>query len=631
MKREKELEGLIRHHKICYYQGNPEISDAEYDRLEDELRAINPDNSVLQMIGSVTLGENKVRHKKKMLSLNKTYQLDELKNWAGANEVVSCYKIDGVSCSLVYEKGILRLAKTRGDGVEGENITAKVRWMDCVPQEVDNFKKYSQVEIRGELFCDAKSFFLLAEEMEQRGLARPTSQRNIVAGLVSRKENLELSRHIRFKGYDYINDEDGVKTEMSKMDVLKKGGFDVLEMILHQDNSTLSQAIEDAQHFMEEGEYQIDGLVFSYNLLSLHEELGETVHHPRYKMAFKFAGEAKITTIKEIVWSVSRNGILTPVALVEPVELSGAIISRVTLHNYGMVKNYQLKSGDQIEIIRSGEVIPKFLSVTKSSDRNWEVPAVCPTCGAKVEIEEIRLFCSNAKCPGRISEGILNFVQKIGIAEISFKRLDEMIRAGLVRNIPDLYRLQIKDFLSLEKVQDKLAQKFFEEIQKSKKTSLATFLSALGISGGAFNKCEKVVRNGFNTIDKIKTLSLAGLMEIESFAEKSAQEFLNSLQEKHTLIDELLEIGFVFEENTQHATIISGKKICITGALSEKRATIEEWIREGGGIIVASVSSNTDYLLTNESESTSSKYKKARALGTKIISENDLKKMLQLG
>lgn len=625
MSRIQKLEAEIIKHKALYYQGRPEIADADYDKLEDELRKLDPNNPTLQIVGTTTSASDKIKHDKKMLSLEKTYVLDDLISWMGKEEILSTMKLDGISCSLIYQDGDLFLAKTRGDGTYGENITKKVMWISNVPKFIKNKEK---VEIRGELYCDEESFFKLSNEMTSIGLEKPTSQRNIVAGLMGRKDNLELCRYIKFMAFDYISDE-SFKNEEDKFKLLTKHEFLIPDYEIHKSKSSLEDVIERARNFMTEGNYQIDGLVFTYNKIALHDELGETSHHPRYKLAFKFAGESKTTTLKEIVWSVSRNGILTPVGEVDPVELSGAVISRVTLHNYGMVAANNLKAGDVIEIIRSGEVIPKFLAVAKPSKNNFEIPDHCPSCDSKVEIIDIRIFCKNEFCPGKNKEVILNFIQKIGIEDLSGKRLDELIKAKMVKTIPDLYRLETSDLIKLDKVKDKLSLKLVESIQKTKNVDLITFLSSLGITGGAFNKCEKVVRGGFDSVKKLKNLSLGQLMGLEGFAEKSATEFLNSLREKYDLIDELVELGFEFTVEETRETKITGKKICITGALSEKRPVVEEMIREGGGIVVGSVSKNTDLLVTNETDPNSSKYKKALELRLQIITEAELMKLLK--
>jgi DNA ligase (NAD+) len=617
-----ELEALIKKHKALYYQGRPEITDFEFDKIEDELKKIDPENAALKIVGTTSSASDKIKHDKKMLSLEKTYVLDDLVSWMGIEAVLSTYKLDGISCSVVYENGKFLYAKTRGDGVFGENISPKVMWINSIPKLISLKNK---VEIRGELYCTEEDFYHLSEEMISIGLDRPTSQRNIVAGLMGRKDNLELCRHIEFMAFDVIlEDHTYFKKEEEKFQTLEKMHFQIPEIEIHQDRKSLEKVIEEAKDFMSNGEFQIDGLVFTYNQISLHEELGETAHHPRYKMAFKFPGESKITTLKEISWSVSRNGILTPVGEVEPVELSGAMISRVTLHNYGMVKQFNLKSNDKIEIIRSGEVIPKFLSVIESSNNEFKIPDTCPGCNSKVEIEDIRIYCRNRDCPDKNKEIILNFIQKIGIEDLSGKRLEELLKAKLVKNIPDLYKLKAEDLMTLEKVKDKLSNKLIESIQKTKESDLITFLSSLGITGGAYNKCEKVVQAGFDTVEKILMIDEEKLQTIESFAEKSSYEFSKSLQEKHNLIKELVGLGFVFAKQDKKVTAISGLKICITGALSEKRNVIEDRMRECSAIVVSSVSKNTDMLVTNETDPTSSKYKKALELKIKIITEKEL-------
>ena len=625
MSRLRVLEELIIKHKALYYLGHPEISDAEFDKLENELREIDSENATLQIVGSTTSASDKIKHDKKMLSLEKTYELKDLLLWKGSEEILSTMKLDGVSCSLVFENGKLVQAKTRGDGSYGENILPKVLWIKSIPKLISSKNK---TEIRGELFCDEESFFHLSNEMVSQELDKPTSQRNIVAGLMGRKDNLEFCRYVKFMAFDYISDE-AIVNEEDKFKKLEKNIFLIPEVVIHNDQKSIEETIEKAREFMSEGDFQIDGLVFTYNKISHHEELGETSHHPRYKMAFKFQGESKSTTLKEINWSVSRNGILTPVGEIEPVELSGAIISRVTLHNYGIVLQNNLKSGDLIEIIRSGEVIPKFLSVVKSSDTEFVIPTTCPSCQQKVEIEGIRIYCRNDFCPSKNKEIILNFIQKIGIEDLSSKRLEELLNAKLVKSIGDIYRLSVDDLMKIDKVKDKLSVKLIDSIQKTKKVELTIFLAALGISGGAFNKCEKVVRAGYNSIEKIKDLTLEQLISIDSFAEKSANDFLSSLKEKHALIDDLLSLGFEFTVEERRETSISGLKICITGALTEKRPIIEDRIRECGGIVVSSVSKNTDILVTNETDPSSSKFKKALELKIKIISENKLLELMK--
>ncbi len=620
MKEIRKLEELIKHHKALYYQGRPEINDSKYDQLEEDLKSLDPDNQALKIVGSSLKGSlEKIKHDTKMLSLAKTYKESELEKWKGEEKLISTHKIDGVSCSLIYSNEKLIISKTRGDGIYGENILNKIRWIGSIPSEVS---LQNDVEIRGELFIREKEFFNLSLEMEEMGLDRPTSQRNIVAGLISRKGNIELCRHIEFMAFDLI-EKNIQKDEVDKFKKLEKEKFAIPDFRIISTKEEISETVNAAREFINEGDYQIDGIVFTYNNTQLHEELGATAHHPRYKMAFKFEGETKKAVIRKITWSVSRNGILTPVALIDPVELSGATITRVTLHNYGLVKQFELKAEDHIEIVRSGEVIPKFLSVLKSSKNKLEIPEKCPSCGDQVKVEEIRLICSNEDCPAQKLESILNFIKKIGIDDISSKRLEEMIRVKLVDAISDLYLLEKNDFLKLDKVKDKLAEKFLETIQKSKQADLQTFLSALGINGGAYNKCDKVVQAGFDTIPLLKAMTAEKLSEVESFAEKSATEFVKSFQQKIKLVENLLKIGFSFKPQGNKESFFSGKRICITGSLSEKRSVIEALVRSEGARVVTSVSKNTDLLLTNDPDSQSSKAKKAKELNIQMISEAD--------
>lgn len=623
----QELERLILHHKERYYLGHAEISDEKYDKLEQELKKLDPQNPVLQLVGfKQTENPNKVEHQKKMLSLDKTYEEKDLIRWAGNKEVVSVFKIDGSSCSLIYENGHLVTAKTRGDGQLGENISKKAIFIPDIPKHVSGLRSF---EVRGEVYCIEKKFFILSKEMQALGLEAPTSQRNIVAGLLGRKENIQLCRHLSFQAFDIITEEK-FSHEHQKLDVLKGAGFITPDYEIHKAGKDLKSRIAEAKDFMTNGDYLIDGLVFIYDDLKIHSELGETSHHPRYKIAFKFAGETKVAKINSIEWGVSRNGTLTPVALIEPTVLSGAEIRRVTLHNFGMVQNFLLKSGDKIEIIRSGEVIPKFLGVIERSQDVFTYPQKCPSCNSRLIIQDIWLYCDNEQCPAKIREEILNYIQKSGIDDVSDKRLEELINKGLVEGIPDLYRLKLEDFLLLDKVKEKLAAKMFENIQKTKQQGLAQFITAIGVEGVSTTKSEKIIAQGYNTLEKIQSLTLDKMLTFEGFAEKSSASILNSLEKKKKLIAELLSVGVKVkaDEVVTGEGPLSGMKFCITGELSQPRTEIEKIIKQNGGVI-AGVSKNLNYLVTNEEESGSNKYVKAQALGIAIINEKQLKHMIE--
>lgn len=623
----QELEKLILHHKERYYQGHAEISDELYDSLEAELKKLDPENPVLKLVGfKQSESTSKVEHQKKMLSLDKTYDEKDLIKWAGKEDLVSVFKIDGSSCSLIYENGHLVMAKTRGDGQFGENITKKAIFIPDIPKFIPGNKS---CEVRGEVYCIEKNFYTLSKEMQGLNLEAPTSQRNIVAGLLGRKENIQLCRHLSFQAFDLIDGEKYSK-EHQLLDVLVGMGFTTPEYEIHTHGKDLKSRIAEAKEFMSSGDYLIDGLVFVFDDLKIHDELGETSHHPRYKIAFKFAGETKVAKINEIEWGVSRNGTLTPVALIEPTELSGAVIGRVTLHNYGMVQNFELKTGDKIEIIRSGEVIPKFLGVVERSKGEFSFPKKCPSCDSKLVVYDIWLSCVNERCPAKIKEIILNYIHKAGIDDVSDKRLEEMINKGFVESIPDIYRLKKEEFLLLEKVKDKLATKMFENISKSKEQSLAQFISAIGVEGVSVAKSEKIIAHGYNTLEKVLELTLDKMMLIEGFAEKSSRTFLDSLDKKRELIAELLNLGVVVkaDELVTGEGRLTGLKFCLTGELGQPRPQIEKLIKLNGGVI-AGVTKNLNYLVTNESESSSSKFVKAKSLSIPIINEAELMKLIE--
>lgn len=627
MKKINQIANQILTHKNAYYAGKPQVSDEVYDALEADLKRLDPNHPVLSWVGTTDVNPAlKVSHATKMLSLDKTYSMDDLNSWIGSNEVVSLFKLDGSSCSLIYENGILTMAKTRGDGLAGENITSKVLCIPSIPKLIPN---NATAEVRGEIYCDESSFIELSIAMEKLGLDKPKSQRNIVAGLLGRKENVELAKHLGFKAFELISNERFSK-ESDKLNSLAKSGFDIPEFSIHQNLKDIDSRINETKSFMTEGDYLIDGLVFIYNDLSLHLELGETGHHPKYKLAFKFQGETKQAVVNSIDWQISRNGVLTPVANIEPVDLSGAMIARVTLHNYGQAKIHDIASGDTIEIVRSGEVIPKFLGVVKKSNNTFSSPVLCPGCDARLVVNDIRLMCVNTLCGTKIKEQILHYIEQANIEDLSDKRLDEMMSKGLVKNVTDLYKITKEDLLTLDKVKDKMAQKLWDNIQATKNQKLIQFISAIGVEGvSSGSKIEKMMNAGYSDLDGIMHITAEKLSAIDGFAEKSSKAFVESIRSKHVMINELLALGVTVKSETieKLGSSLTGSNICITGELSAPRKDIELLIKQNGGLCVGSVSKKTTYLLTNETGSSSSKFVKAKELGIKIITEAELVSM----
>ncbi len=553
-----------------------------------------------------------------MLSLSKVYTLEELEKWREKRAVFATLKLDGSSCSLIYKNGKFSLAKTRGDGTYGEDITSKVLWMDSVPKNIKG-----DCEIRGEIVCTEENFIKLSNEMSNRKLDRPKSQRNIVAGLLSRKDKIDLSKYLSFFAFEVLSDHN-FQRESEKFEYLKSFGFNSPKSKLLANENEVFNFIEDFKKEISKSNLLVDGLVFTFEECDLHKKLGETAHHPKYKMAFKLQGQTAVTKVLSILWNVSRNGVLTPVAQVKPVEISNAIIQRVTLHNYGLLASFKIKKNDRIEIVRSGEVIPKFLSVVESSNNEFTVPKICPKCKTKVVFEDIRIICPNVYCPARFIESLVNFISKMGIEDLSRKRIEGLVDKKLITSFESIYDLKKEELMSLDQYQEKLSNKIISNIEKSKNIELIKFVSALGLRGGAENKCQKIINAGFDTIEKFLNISVEELAGLEGWAEKSASDFVQDLRSKRPMVIALINKGLKFKivENIN-------LYICLTGKMSRPRKEIENKIKNYGGNVQSNVSKDTTYLVTNDKESKSSKTKKAKEYNVKLISEEELYKLLE--
>lgn len=629
----QELADAVMYHKRLYYAGRPEISDAAFDRLEAELRELAPDHPALAFVGTDLIATTrKVTHRQPMLSLQKVYSEEDLWSWVKDYAVVGMWKIDGASMSLVYEKGRLVLAKTRGNGREGEDVTDKVRWISDIPSRLS---QPWDVEVRGELYCSEHQFALLVEQMLARNLERPTSPRNIVAGLLGRKSQFDLARHFNFLAFDLLPDAEDLQVadEMAKLEWLGKQGFNLPGPQLLKGQDAVKRFLQQVQLDVAESEIGLDGAVFVYDDLALHKQLGYTAHHPRFKMSFKWQGQTAISTIQSIQWATSRLGIVTPVAVIEPVALSGATITNITLHNAEHVKAYNLKVGDQIEIVRSGEVIPKFLEVKVPGPGSYQFPKECPSCGTLLEFDEVRLRCPNVEgCQAQKLAVILNWIVVAGIDDLSEKRLENLVRSGLVKSAPDLYRLTVETLMTQPLTNEKMAKKLYENIQKTRSLPAARFFTGLGISGAGVTTWEKLLAE-FPDWDAMLGATAAQIEAIDGFAEKSAAQIADGLKAKAPLMKALLAVGVqpVFTPPSARANRgpLQGKSIAITGALQRPRAEIEDMIKAAGGKPASAVSKKTFALVTNELDSTSSKMQKARELNIPIWSEEQLLSILK--
>lgn len=618
----EQLEQQIINHRRTYYSGNPSISDHDYDRLEDRLRALDPNHPLLQKVGSDNL-EAKVPHALPMLSLQKTYSVQELESWRKQQAVVGMLKIDGNSLSLIYRQGQLVLAKTRGNGQLGENVTPKIIHVPSIPLQVAEF---ADDEVRGELYCSLSNFLALAEEMQSLNLAKPTSPRNVVAGLLGRKEHQHLARYFDFIAYDLLRP--NLNSEMAKLNLLTKHGFTLPDPQLLQDPTAVRAFLDQVEQRLADEEIAIDGAVFVLESLEQCRELGNTSHHPRYKMSFKWQGETALSTIVAINWHTSRLGFVTPVAEIKPVNLSKATIKRVTLHNSSYVTLYNLKVGDQIEIVRSGEVIPKFLRVVESADSTSQLPQHCPRCASLLINDGVRLICpDNAHCPAQILLTILNWIRCADIRDLSEKRLTLLVDMKLVQSIPDLYRLTVDDLLQVPATKEKLAEKLYQNIIHSKKLSAEQLLSGLGIRGAGRATWQTLLRKAGN-IENIFAMSAEDIAKENGFAEKSAQQIANGLNTNKELVDELFKCGVQIIKQTTGQKL-AGQRFVISGALSQPRAYYQKIIEEHGGILSSSVSKTTRAVITADQQATSIKIKQAKKLAVSMLDEQQFLALLK--
>lgn len=654
----RRLVDQIYRHKRLYYSGKPEISDTEYDQLEDELKSLHPSHPVLEAVG-IEIGSSlpKVQHTRPMLSLQKTYDKEELLSWRKDRPVLATWKIDGNSLSLIYRSGNFVQAKTRGNGRLGEDVTPKARWVSDILGRValpDGFAPDAELEVRGEIVCMADDFRQLCQEMVARGLPEPSHPRNTVAGLLGRKEHADLARYFCFLAFEVFADgpDKGASvfaTERAKRAWLAEQGFSLPPSAFCNDDQSLMKFIDETLEKSGLSPYAIDGLVFTLDEVELHASLGETSHHPRYKISFKWQGDKAVAQVKEIHWKTSRHGVVTPVARIEPVELSGARISNVTLHNASTVRQHQLQAGVSIEIIRSGEVIPKFLQVVQRGPVEAEacldqvpMPDVCPSCGHPLEDDGVRLLCPNTeRCPAQQHGMVLQWIRAVEIEHLSEKRLTQWMEAEVVQSIPDLYLLTKEQLLELPLIKEKMAEKLLANIAASKEPELASFLLGLGIRGIGRTGWRALVAHA-KSLEEVLALTVDEVTSLEGFAELTAKQVVEGLQNRLDLVKELQAVGV--QPKPAHSTAdeaadeaerggeprpLAGASLVLTGSLSRPRPAWVVDIEKAGGQVVGSVSKRTTAVVTDDPDSSSSKAKKARSLGVPFWSEEQLAQLLE--
>jgi DNA ligase (NAD+) len=666
---EKQVESLrdqIRYHEHRYYVlDQPEISDAEFDRLMEKLKKleaehpelVTPDSPTQRVGGKPREGFVKVRHSSPMLSLDNTYSEDELRAWerrvhelSGRKDVeyVCELKLDGMSLALHYEEGRLVRGLTRGDGTTGEDVTANVRTVRSIPLSIskEGLKKAGvplDFEVRGELLMPIAAFKKLNAEREKQGLSTFANPRNFAAGTVRQLEpSITASRPLDYFGYMLLQKgRTYFDRHWDTINALEKVGFKT------NLNRKLATNMEEVWAFIQQWEgkreslpYEIDGIVVKVDRTSLQEELGYTGKAPRWAIAYKYAARGGVTKIKDIVPQVGRTGKLTPVAHLEPVPIGGTTVSRATLHNMDEIERLGVKIGDWVQVERGGDVIPKVVSVVEDKDhprghKSFQMPQRCPVCGGHVVRTEGEADhrCVNTNCPAKLRESVLHFASRgvMNIEGMGDALVNQLTERGMVKNVADIYRLTKGDLLQLERMGDKSAQNVLDEIEASKKLALERVIYGLGIRFVGERTAEFLAEH-FGSVDELMDASEQELQEVNEVGPRIAASIVEFFQEPRNreLVEQLRKAGLTFTgKKKQRGTKLAGKTFVLTGTLAKyTRDQAKKMIEDAGGRVSGSVSKRTDYVVAGTDAG--SKLDKARDLGVKVIDEKEMEELVGL-
>ena len=664
---EKKIEALrekIRHHEYRYYVlDNPEISDAEFDKLMQQLKdleaehpsLVTPDSPTQRVGGRPREGFVKVPHSSPMLSLDNTYNEEELRNWerrvhelSGRSDVdyVCELKLDGMSLALVYEGGKLLRGVTRGDGSVGEDVTLNVRTVRSIPLSVPKEKLRkagipSDFEVRGELLMPTAAFKKVNEERERNGLPTFANPRNFTAGTVRQLDaNVTAQRRMDF--FPYILLENG-RTYFDRhsrtLDALGAAGFKVNQ------NRKLVHSMDEVWEFIQQWEakrdslpYEIDGIVIKVDRTALQDELGFTGKAPRWAIAYKYAARAGITKLEDIRVQVGRTGKLTPVAMLAPVLIGGTTVRNATLHNMDEIGRLGVKIGDWVQVERGGDVIPKVAKVIDDKDhprgmREFEMPEKCPVCGTKVVRTEgeVDYRCVNANCPAKLLGTILHFASRgvMNIDGMGESLVNQLIERGLVKNVADIYALTKKDLLSLERFADKSAQNILDEIENSKKLPLERVIYGLGIRFVG-ERTAQFLAEHFGSMEAMEHASLDELQNVNEVGPRIAESIAEffSIPANRKLVERLGEAGLAFKgKKKERGTKLAGKTFVLTGTLATyTRDEAKKMIEDAGGKVTGSVSKKTDYVVAGADAG--SKLDKAKELGVAVIDEKEMESLV---
>ncbi len=624
-----ELEELITRYQKSYYDGEGEISDAEFDKLWDELKALDPANPILHRVGADSGNFAKVQHVMPMGSQEKAANPEEFLAWAEKHkydEYLVEYKLDGASLELQYEKGYLKRAVTRGDGSIGDDITANARKMGGVNAAIykDGVLVPFTGGIRGEV--------IMTHEVHKTHFPDKANCRNAANGLMKRKDG-QGSEYLKLIVYDALST-NGVSyfsTEQEKIRWLMDMGFNVVKLVICRD---ADRVIAYRAKVMEERaslEYDIDGLVVKESRIDFADA---SRARPDRQIAFKFSLQEAVTVLRQVEWS--QNGATyTPVAIFDEVALNGTKVSRASLANPDTMRKLGVKLGSHVVVVKRGEIIPKIEGVVEekgidaSELKDIEYPVVCETCGTTLVDEGSRLYCPNRQCSKRVLHQLLKFVQVVDIRDLGETLITQLFKDGRLKKISDIYSLQVEElvpyFLNEESMEAEKrslgAEKVYKSIQAHTNMSLPVFLAGFDIEGFGETLAEKLVGAGYSTLDKLLAATQDQIADVYGFADIMAHTIVQGLKENADEMRQLVTNGTITIKSTQGGKL-SGKSFCFTGELvTMKRQDAEQLVKQHGGTCKSSVTKDLTYLVTNDTTSGSSKNVKAASLGIPVITE----------
>lgn len=655
-------EGINYHDYLYYIKNQPEISDALYDKLFRRLQELetafpdlqNSDSPTMRVGAKAQSSLKKVKHASPMLSLNASLKTEEVKNFydfvmrrldAEKAAFVLEPKFDGFSVELVYEKGRLKTGSTRGDGETGEDITRNLKTIRSVPLQLrgNSRKPPKFLSVRGEVFMPGKRFQKLNKKRVETGEEPFANPRNAAAGTMRQLDPGKVAdKPLDIVFYEILSMEGDIpSSHMEVLEILPSWG---LKTDKHFKKIVAFKEIEDYRQKLskarDEFECEIDGIVIKLDNYEHRKILGVRQRSPRWAFAWKFPPREEVTRLEEIVIQVGRTGMLTPVALLQPVDVGGVTISRATLHNEDEVRKKDVRAGDLVRVARAGDVIPEVVErireAEKKRGRAFSMPEKCPACSADVYKQGAYYFCSGRlKCPAQVIGGIIHYAsrQALDINGLGEKTAKDLVSRDLVRDISDLYRLTIKDLLKLDGFADKSARQLHQAIQDSKNPSLERFLYALGIRHVG-QRIARVLAGRFSDLEELKKADKDTLQKIPEIGPEIAQSVSDFFTQEHNLnvLKKLERSGMEVQKSWQgrQSRVLNGKTLVFTGRLEQyTRKQAQDIVEDLGGQAMSSVNSNTDYVVAGENPG--SKYDEARKLGVEIIDEDSFIKLLSSG